>query len=193
MSVCPWGDMGRKKNFLLPQTRELRSGSKWEEVLDYRPDSPSCLPLGLQSCQATDYKRCRHNNQSRHMAYLHSQASLWGSGLWLLKAPFWGVGNGDFWRIVCTPGQEWVLCTLRTASLSDSLGSRIILSILSHTQPARPSHYTLMLVGFFVSLILCTLLLLSQIKWNAFFKIKPISGTGESGTFTTKEEEEPTN
>lgn len=30
-----------------------------------------------------------------------------------------------------------MLCSARTTSLSDSLGSRIILSILSRTQPAR--------------------------------------------------------
>lgn len=36
----------------------------------------------------------------------------------------------------------------RELQVSDSLGSRIILSILSRTQPACPSHYTFTLGGF---------------------------------------------
>lgn len=99
------------------------------------------------------------------MAYLHSRASLWGSGLWLLRAPFCAVGNGDFWWSVGSTGRTEFRALLRTASLSDSLGSRIILSILSHTQPACPSHYTLTLLGWVVFFFFNALhLFLSQIK-----------------------------
>jgi hypothetical protein len=51
--------MGRRKekNFLLPETRELRPGSKWEEVLDCRADSPLMSPSGLTKLSGNKKKR----------------------------------------------------------------------------------------------------------------------------------------
>lgn len=149
-----WG-----KKFPSTQTRKLRPESKWKNGVAHHlgrtelgPNSPSHLPPGLRSSQATGYKRCRHNNNpNRCTAYLQSQTHLRHSGFWLRKAPFCGVWNGD---LGLTVSELWAGVRSVLAENSKSLWFTWQLNYSKHpvpyparlAPPTTHSHW----VGFFV-------------------------------------------
>lgn len=171
----------------LPPGRKVRCRSKQQAVwlaTEERSREPFATVPSSLTPRVLGYRRCRFPGNHDHN--LLSQAPLPHSGPWLWKAPFCEDGPrawGWLPRVqTCAPDSP------RTASLSDSLGSGIILSILSRTQSACPSHHTCTLGGFSFFLffsILCTSFCHKSSE-TIFFKVKPISATGGWGTLISR-------
>ena len=101
--LCHRGGPG-ERNSLPPKTRKLRPKSKWKMVLltiweglrrdqiSHHASLPAYKVVRQQATKDADIITIQTDVR---MAYLQSQTHLQHSGLWLRKAPFCGVGNGD--------------------------------------------------------------------------------------------------
>lgn len=129
---CHRGGLGEEIPFSTNK-KNSNAWSKWKAVFtftmrgrtDKDPNSPSCL-IPVYRVVGQQATKCRRNNNwNRCMATYNLKRIGSRSGLWLRKAPYCGVWNGE---CGLTVSELWAgVCAVlaRTTSLSDSLGSRV--------------------------------------------------------------------
>lgn len=191
--LCHRGGPG-ERNSLPPKTRKLRPKSKWKMVLltiweglrrdqiSHHASLPAYKVVRQQATKDADIITIQTDVR---MAYLQSQTHLQHSGLWLRKAPFCGVGNGDLGLTVSElRAGVWSVLAENSKSFWFTWQLNYSKHPVPHpaclAPPTTHSHW----VGFFFFFNPLHLVL-SQLKWNSFFKINPLSHTWECETFMT--------